>query len=128
MNVVEARYQTIQPQLNLFGEVVAGRRSDLRPRVSGLIINVGANFRDGGIVKKGDLLVEIDPFEFDTTLAEQRSVLKEAKVRLEMLRRDYKRARELFQEKNVSEQFLDNAELEVLQQEAIVEQREISVM
>lgn len=127
VNVVEARYQTIQPQLNLFGEMVAGRRSDLRPQVAGLIVKVGANFRDGGIVKKGDLLVEIDPFEFETTLAERRSILKEAKVRLEMLQRDYERAKELFQEKNVSEQFLDNAKLEVLQQEAIVEQREISI-
>jgi len=127
VNVVEARYQTVQPQLHLFGEVVAGRRSELRPRVSGLIVKVGPNFRDGGIVRKGDLLVEVDPFEYETTLAERRSVLKEAKVRFEMLRRDHERAKELFEEKNVSEQFLDNTELELLQQEAIVEQREISI-
>jgi RND family efflux transporter MFP subunit len=44
-----------------------------------------------------------------------------------MLEKDRERAKELFAAKNVSEQFLDTAELDVLQQEAIIEQREIAV-
>ena len=127
VNVVEVRQGTIQPILNLFGEVVAGRRSELRPAVAGEMVEIGENFHDGGVVSKGELLVQIDPFDYETGLAEQRSILKESKVRLEMLRRDLERAKELFAAKNVSEQFLDGAELDVLQQEAIVEQREIGV-
>jgi RND family efflux transporter MFP subunit len=127
VNAVTAHYDLVQPQLNLFGEVVAGRRSELRPLVSGLIIEIGANFRDGGIVKQGELLVQIDPFDYETALAEQRSILKEARARLAMLGRDLKRAKELFEDKTVAEQFLENAELEVIQQEAIVEQREINL-
>ena len=127
IDVVTARSGTIQPMLNLFGEVVAGRRSELRPSVSGVMVAIGENFHDGGVVKKGELLVQIDPFDYETGLAEQRSMLKESQVKLEMLRRDLNRAKELFTAKSVSEQFLDSAELDVLQQEAITEQREIGV-
>jgi len=127
VDVIVAKHGTIQPQLNLFGEVVAGRRSELRPAVSGKMVAIGENFREGGTVSKGELLVQIDPFEYQTGLDEQRSMLKESKIRLEMLRRELERAKELYAANNVSEQFLDEAELEVAQQEALVEQREIGV-
>ena len=127
VDVTVAEHRQRQPQLNLFGEVVAGRRSELRPAVSGDMIAIGENFREGGYVTKGELLVRIDPFDYETDLAEQRSMLKESKVKLEMLRRELERAKELFAANNVSEQFLDGAELDVAQQEAIVEQREIGV-
>jgi RND family efflux transporter MFP subunit len=48
-------------------------------------------------------------------------------VRLEKLRRDRVRAQELFTEKNISQQFLDDAELAVLAQDAIVRQREVGL-
>jgi len=127
VDVTTAKRETIQPQLNLFGEVVAGRRSELRPAVSGDMIEIGENFREGGAVSKGELLVQIDPFDYQVDLAEQRSMLKESKVKLEMLRRELDRAEELYAAKNVSEQFLDGAELDVAQQDAIVEQRQIGV-
>jgi len=127
VDAIVAKRGAIQPQLNLFGEVAAGRRSELRPAVSGKMVRIGENFREGGTVTKGELLVQIDPFEYQTGLDEQRSMLKESKVRLEMLRRELARAAELYAANNVSEQFLDEAELEVAQQEALVEQREIGV-
>lgn len=127
VDAVEARKLTLQPDLALFGELVAGRRSELRPGVSGTIVKIGDNFHEGGSARKGELLLQIDPFDYEKNLAEQRSMLKESEVRLEMLKRDYQRAQELFAEKNVSEQFLDAAELDVLQQEAVVEQRQIGV-
>ena len=127
VKVMEARIGTIQPALHLFGEVVAGRRTELMPLVSGVMVEIGENFREGGQVKKGELLLQIDPFTYETDLAEQRSILKEGRIKLKMLGRDLERAKELFAAKNVSEQFLDSAELDVLQQEAIVEQREIAV-
>lgn len=128
VEAVEVRIGTIQPELSLFGEVVAGRRSELVPLVSGLIVEIGDNFREGGQVEQGELLLQIDPFDYQTDLAEQKSILKESRVKLRMLQRDLERAEELYAAKNVSEQFLDTAELDVLQQEAIVEQREIGVI
>jgi RND family efflux transporter MFP subunit len=127
VEAIIAKHQTVQPQLELFGEVVAGRHSELRALVAGPIVRVGENFRDGGAVKKGELLLEIDPFDYRTGLADQRSKLREAEVRLEVLRRDLKRAQDLIDRKLVSEQFLEKARLDVAQQEAIVEQRQIAV-
>ena len=93
----------------------------------GEVVQVGDNFREGGIVKKGELLIAIDPSDYETALSEQRWKLQEAEARLEQLRRDHVRAKNLYKEKNVSEEFLDNAELAVLQQEAIVGQRVVGV-
>jgi RND family efflux transporter MFP subunit len=127
VDVVEARIGTVTPELGLFGEVVAGRRTELMPLVSGVMVEIGENFREGGQVEKGELLLQIDPFTYEIDLAEQRSILKEGQIKLKMLVRDLERAKELFAAKNVSEQFLETAELDVMQQEAIIEQREIAV-
>ncbi len=127
VNVVSVAHEDLQPQLDLFGEVVAGRRSELRALVAGPIARVGGNFRDGGVVRAGELLLQIDSFDYETALAEERSKLREAEVRLQVVRRDLDRARELYAQKLVAPQFLDNAELAVEQQEAIVEQQQIAV-
>ncbi|UCG71633.1 MAG: efflux RND transporter periplasmic adaptor subunit [Chromatiales bacterium] len=127
VEVVEARFGPLQPQLSLFGEIVGGRRSELRPQVAGLVVEIGPNLQEGGQVEKGELLLRIDPFDFETALAEQRSLLKESEARLEKLRRDLKRTQDLYAQKNVSEQALDDAALAVIEQEALVEQRVIGV-
>ena len=127
VEVEEIRQGTVTPELRLFGEIVAGRRSELRPQVAGVIVEVGESLHEGGMAEKGALLLRIDPFDYQTGLADQRAMLTEARARLEKLRRDLKRARELFAEKNVSEQFLDDAQLAVTQQESLVQQREIGV-
>lgn len=115
--------QTLRPQLALFGEIVAGRRSELRALVAGPISRIGANFREGGLVSAGELLLEIDPFHYRTQLAERRAQLREAEVRQNQLQRNHRRIEALYVEKTVSERDRDDAELAVKQQEAVVEQR-----
>lgn len=127
VQTIAARHRTIRPEIKLFGEVVAERISELRPLVTGRVVEVGPNLIDGGLANSGELLLQIDPFDYDTELAEQRWMLQEARARIDMLRRELIRAKELFTEKNVSEQYLEQAELDVLQQEAVVGQREIQV-
>jgi len=127
VDVVAASYADVQPELVLYGQVLAGRSSELRSQVAGRIVEVGKNYRDGGIVDKGELLVRIDPFDYETNLAEARSVLKEAEVAVAKSLRNYERATELHAEKNVSDQFLDDAELDLRQQEARLEQQQIAV-
>lgn len=76
-------YGEVQPQLTLFGEVVAGREVEMRALVAGQVVEVGPGFVDGGSVRAGDLLVAIDPFEYQAILDEQRAQLAEAEARLE---------------------------------------------
>jgi RND family efflux transporter MFP subunit len=127
VQVVTAAHSDVQPTLELFGEIVAGRRSELRPQVAGLVVEIGPNMHEGGAVERGELLLRIDAFDYETGLAEQRALLREAEARLAKLRRDLERARNLFAEANVSEQFLDDAELAVAEQESLLEQRRIGV-
>lgn len=127
VSAVAVKHETVQPELDLFGAVIAGRRSELRALVAGPISRVGPNFRDGGVVKQGELLLQVDPFDYETALADSRSRLKEAEVRLTVVERDLKRAGDLYAQKLVAPQFLENAELAVEQQKAVVEQQQIAV-
>lgn len=127
VEVVEVFLSDIQPEIELFGEVISGRRSELRAAVPGRIVSVGPNFREGANVSAGELLVEIDPFDYRNDLAEQKALYSEAQLRMKTVQRDLARIRELYDENNVSEQNLDDALLAVEQQTATLEQRRISV-
>ncbi|ARN73955.1 efflux RND transporter periplasmic adaptor subunit [Oceanicoccus sagamiensis] len=127
VEAVTAQHRNIQPQLSLYGMVFAGRESDLRAQVSGNVVVVGEKYKEGGWVKAGDLLVQIDPFEYENTLIESRAQLAEARSKLDLLERDYVRAKELHRKKDASQQFLDTAELNLEQQKSIVAQREVGV-
>jgi RND family efflux transporter MFP subunit len=128
VDVVEVWQKDEQPALDLFGQVAAGRRTELRALVPGRISEVGRSFREGERVSAGDFLVQIDPFEYQNNVAEQKALLSEAKSRLNVLRRDLARINELYAENNVSEQQLDEAGLAVKQQEATLEQRRIGLV
>ena len=90
VDTVTAARTTVAPQLVLYGKIVGGRKVELRPLVSGRVIKVGKTFADGGIVKKGDLLLEIDPFEYRIAVTEKQTQLVEAKGRLTELQADLK--------------------------------------
>ncbi len=127
VNVMPAQYKNVQPGIHLFGEVVAGRHSELRPLVEGIVVAVGENLHDGGVVKQGELLVQIDPFDYETNLEDERWLLMQAEARLAMLRRELERIRKMRADRNASEQMLDNAELDVVEQESAVGQQRVAV-
>ena len=82
------------------GRTEAVERVDVRPRVSGHIERV--RFESGQLVKKGDVLFEIDSrwhkAEFDRRAAE----FEQAKVRLATAEREAKRTKELLANKAIS--------------------------
>ena len=70
INAVEAEYKNTTPNLKLFGEIISSRRSDLRVSVGGQVIEVGENFKEGGVVRMGELLLAIDDFEYQNAVTE----------------------------------------------------------
>ena len=86
---IQAKVIDVQPDLRLFGEVVAGRKVELRPLVAGQIVKVGKNFREGGVVAKGDLLVGIDPFDYQADIDERLAQRAEARARLAEIRAEH---------------------------------------
>jgi multidrug efflux system membrane fusion protein len=95
ISIVKARLETISPKLALYGTIVAGREVEMRPLVAGRVIKVGKNFAEGGLVEKGELLVQIDQFDYNSTLTERKAQLAEAKARLMELKSDLGSEREL---------------------------------
>ena len=86
---------TIAPTLVLYGTIVAGRTVDMRPLLSGRISKVGSEFAVGGLVRKGDLLVAIDAFDYEATLSERKAQLVEARARLSELTAELGAEREI---------------------------------
>jgi RND family efflux transporter MFP subunit len=91
---------------------------EVRPRVSGYIDKVA--FKEGGIVKEGDLLFVIDPrpykAEYDRTVAD----LKRYKTALDLARIESERVQRLRESGAVSQEELDERTSTVAQAEANV--------
>ncbi|MCB1511146.1 MAG: efflux RND transporter periplasmic adaptor subunit [Hyphomicrobiaceae bacterium] len=133
----------VLPKLTLYGTTVAGRQVELRSLVAGRVIETGPGLRDGAIVQKDDVLLRIDPFDFQAKIKETRAQLAEAKARraemlasvateegnlkfaraqLELARTDLQRAVPLARRGTVTEQTVDNRRLVVFQREQAVTQ------
>ncbi len=113
VRVATARFQDLRPVLKLYGEVVAGRESELRALAPGPIAEVGENFREGARIAEGELLLRVDPFDYEIALAEQRAAAAEAEAQLRLKEQDIERIAALFAEGNVSAQQRDTAVLEL---------------
>ena len=70
------------PELKVFGQVVAGRDVELRPLVAGRVTEVGPNFVDGGLVREGDLLVEIDPLDYQASIKQIEAQIAEERAKI----------------------------------------------
>jgi len=81
VKAIEADVLTYRPELILYGRSVAGRRVELRSLVAGEVIETGAQLREGGVVKKGDVLLRIDPFQYEGRLIESQAKLAEARAK-----------------------------------------------
>jgi membrane fusion protein, multidrug efflux system len=82
------------------------QNAQVRARETGYLQTIA--YQQGGYVKKGDLLFEIDPRPFLAALAQAKSQLQEAQATLLGVELDAKRAKELFQSKVISEQEYTN--------------------
>lgn len=78
-----------QPIFTAFGTIVAGRELDLRPQIAGRIVRLGPMLVEGGIARKGDLLAELEAFDYEVDLAEREAKLAEARAKV----REYKTER-----------------------------------
>jgi membrane fusion protein, multidrug efflux system len=100
---VEARDVTLWQEFS--GRLEAVDRVEVRPRVAGAIQSV--HFREGSLVKKGDLLVTIDPAPFEAAVARAEAQVQAARARVELTRLELERGRQLVTSRTVSQSDLD---------------------
>ena len=87
------------------GRLAAIDTVEVRPRVSGYLESV--HFREGQLVKKGDLLFVIDPRPFRALLAAAEADVQGARTRLELARAEAERAAPLTRTGAVSAEEFD---------------------
>jgi len=89
---------TYQITIPTRGEVRARTRSVLIPEVSGRIVRVSTNFRDGGFFEEDEILAEIDPRDYETAatvaagrIAEAQNTYAQEKARAAQARENWER-------------------------------------
>lgn len=146
---VPAVPEDVAPEIKVFGQIYAGRQVELRPLVEGRVVETGPGFVEGGVVAKGDLVIVIDPFDFENLLQERKAQRDEARAKLaeieaeraaalrlvkrdseqvELRRRDVERRERLAARGVSSEKALDDARLALSEarQRLIERQRNIA--
>ena len=88
------------------GTLNGSENADIRARVTGYLQK--KDYQEGGYVKEGDLLFEIDPRPFEAALAEAKSQLVQAQAVQLATQADFERNQELFNKKVISEQEFEN--------------------
>lgn len=72
------------PQLSVLGTVQPVEDIVLSPQVRGQIMEISPSFVPGGMVRKGDLLLGIDPSDFENTVSVRQSELEQVEASWEI--------------------------------------------
>jgi membrane fusion protein (multidrug efflux system) len=126
----------IQRDVPVFSEWVATLdgyvNAEIRPQVSGYIIK--QNYKEGSLVRKGQVLFEIDPRPFQAALDRAKGDLAQAQAQLGKSALDVKRDTPLAEAKAIAQSQLDNeiqaklgAQAAVESDKAAVEQAELNL-
>jgi RND family efflux transporter MFP subunit len=114
------------------GRFTAINAVEVRARVSGYLDKV--HFKDGQIVKQGDLLFTIDKRPFQNSLDQARANLVQAQSNLAFTESDYTRGQQLVRDKTITEQTFEqraqafrNAKASVANAEAALRQAELDL-
>ncbi len=83
IEVIEVQPQTRRLMVRSQGTVAARRSTMLSAEVSGRIVDTSDDFVAGGFFDRGEVLVSIDPVDYETALAEAESRLAQARLALE---------------------------------------------
>ena len=132
VTVAKPAKRMIVDQDEYVGRFVAVDSVEIRARVSGYLDKV--HFKDGQIVKQGDLLFTIDRRPFQNVLDQMRANVAQAKANLTFTETDLQRAQSLVRERTITEQLFDQrtqanrtARAQLDAQEAMLKQAELDL-
>jgi RND family efflux transporter MFP subunit len=98
------------------GRLAATDRVEVRARVSGFLDST--NFKDGQMVKEGDLLFTIDPRPYQAKFDRAAGDIKQAEAKLKLARLNDQRTVKLAADKVIAQEEIDSRRNELLQAQA----------
>jgi len=132
VTVAKPQKRTVVDYDEYVGRFVAINSVEIRARVSGYLDKL--HFKDGQVVKQGDLLFTIDKRPFQNTLDQARANLLQAQSNLAFTESDYTRGQQLVRDKTITDQTFEqraqafrNAKAGVSANEASVRQAELDM-
>ncbi|WP_073166053.1 efflux RND transporter periplasmic adaptor subunit [Tangfeifania diversioriginum] len=84
VDVVTVNRGNFSPTIVTTGTVVPSKDILLSPRISGEVMEISSGFTPGGYVKKGDVLLRIDPSDYQNALQLRESELLQAEADLQI--------------------------------------------
>ncbi len=118
--------QEIVDYVYFTGRTEAVESVELRARVSGYLVKI--NFADGAMVKKDQVLFEIDPRTYQAQLDQAKARVDVAKAQINFAEAEYKRNKVLRTTGSVSQEDLEKSQrsLEVAQADLVAGQAEVA--
>ncbi len=149
VSVIDFELGTFTPSISAYGEITAAQTLNIRAPAAGDVIFVADNLRAGGLLDAGQVLVKVDPFDYElslsdakTSFADANSSLSEAEeqLRIQRLNVDYAqnslelgqadltRAKALFDRGSLTSQQLEARELVVSQRDQSLRQAQSNIV
>ena len=119
VTVTEVEKRLIPDEFSFVGRVAAKDRVDIRAQVTGILTT--QHFEEGAIVKKGDLLFEIEPDDYEAALASAEAEVASAQAETDNANQYLKRLQSV-KTGGVSATELENAEIAARKAQAALDQ------
>ncbi|GAB6035522.1 efflux RND transporter periplasmic adaptor subunit [Fundidesulfovibrio butyratiphilus] len=104
------KVENIPLTIEFMAQVTGSRDVEVRARVGGILLK--RDYTEGGFVRKGDVMFEIDPEPYRAALAQSQGELGQAQARLEKAKRDMDRYAKLIKDGVISQKDMDDAQTE----------------
>lgn len=107
------------------GQLTPVKNVQVGSQISGTITEINADFNSK--VKKGELIAKIDPATYERNLSQAEAEHANATAAQELADLNFKRAKELFANKLISEADYNRAEVDLHQAQSVVKMRQANV-
>ena len=105
----QAQPQSVTLKTLTHGTVLPRTEGDLVPEVSGRVTQVSDALVSGGFFRKGDLLLSIDPLDYEVAVEQAKAALASAQSEITSARRAHLRQLDLAKKQSTSESLRDDA-------------------
>ncbi len=80
VETLQVERRTWTPTLSVLGTVRAAQEIQISPRVRGQVLSMSESFAPGQMIQQGEVLLQIDPADFENTVSIRRSELEQVEA------------------------------------------------